>query len=284
MLVSREIVLERVVGVVGGGVSLRELCERAAVTACMGIQPKAVLVATFSNPERFPALSVRIAASLGLDSATPAFDIQMACSAYPYALYVAGKLAADLDGPVLVVDGDVQTPLVDARDHATGQIFSDAATATLVRVGTAEGVSRFDFMSRADESLACLSGGPIHMDGFKVFSFVATEVSRFLKAALAEAGVPDVFVPHQAQPYMVRQLARTLALEDQLLVLDEAIRNPGSCSVPLVLAKATGNPERLNMLRGKRALVAGFGAGLSAAVGFVRLSETFSGVLLSSVK
>ena len=56
----------------------------------------------------------------------------MACSAYPYSLYLAGRLSADMGGKVLVIDGDVQSPLVDENDHATGKIFSDACTATVV--------------------------------------------------------------------------------------------------------------------------------------------------------
>ena len=48
----------------------------------------AVVAATFSNPDRFPSLAVKVASALGLPSSTPAFDLQMACSAYPYALYL----------------------------------------------------------------------------------------------------------------------------------------------------------------------------------------------------
>ena len=114
----------------------------------------AVVAATFSNSERFPPLSVRAAAVLGLPAATPAFDIQMACSAYPYALYVAGRLASDTGKKVLVLDGDVQTPLVDKGDHATGEIFSDAATCSVVSCG-GEGESAFDFLSRENYALSC---------------------------------------------------------------------------------------------------------------------------------
>lgn len=232
----------------------------------------AVIAATFSNPDRFPSLAVRLASALSLPASTPAFDIQMACSAYPYALYVAGKLAADLGGKVLVVDGDVQSPLVDASDHATGGIFSDACTATVVSCrGASAAHSCFDFLSRHDEALSCTAQGPIKMDGFAVFSFVATEVSKFLSSFLDEAGKAGgfdarslQFAPHQANPYMVRRLAEELGLKDRLLAIPDEIKNPGSCSIPMALAMK-GRPGL--------AVVAGFGAGYSASAAVVRIAQ-----------
>jgi 3-oxoacyl-[acyl-carrier-protein] synthase III len=109
------------------------------------------------------------------------------------------------------------------------------------------------------------------MDGFKVFSFVATEVSKFLKDFLSDGPSPDFFAPHQAQPYMVRQLADGLGLKDALLTIPEETKNPGSCSVPMSLAL---NADKI---AGSRVLVAGFGAGYSASAGIVRISGAFEG-------
>ena len=272
MISAPEVVVERIAAVTGRGQSLADLAASAA-RAADAVSVGAVVAATFSNPERFPSLAVRVAASLGLPPSTVAFDVQMACSAYPYALYLAGRLAADLGKKVLVIDGDVQSPLVDASDHATGKIFSDACTATVVSANAAK-ESRFDFLSRHDEALTCAAEGPIHMDGFKVFSFVATEVSKFLGDFLAAVTAPDFFAPHQANPYMVRQLADALGLKEKLLTIPDEFKNPGSCSVPLALAH---NAARL---AGARVLVAGFGAGYSAAAGLVRIGDGFKGTLL----
>lgn len=273
------ITVERIAATLGRGESLPELAETCVSEFAGRDDIGSVIVATFSNPDRFPALSVKLASSLGLESSAPAFDLQLACSAYPYALYLAGRLAADTGKKALVVNGDVQSRLVDRSDRATGEIFSDACTASLVSCDPASAErSCFDFLSRHDEALACGAAGPIRMDGFKVFSFVATEVSAFLREFLAQLanrsaatplaapklceGGADFFVPHQANPYMVRQLAKSLGLEDRLLVLPEEIRNPGSCSIPLTLAQ--------NRAKG-RCLVAGFGAGYSASVGLVNV-------------
>ncbi len=226
-----------------------------------------VVAATFSSPERFPGLAVRIASALGLAPSVPTFDIHEACSAYPRALYLAGRLAADTGRLVLVVDGDVQSALTDSDDAATSPLFSDAATATLVSCGDSPSAnSMFDFFSRADDALSCPASGPVHMDGFGVFSFVATEVAPFLKRFMEESSASnpspvDMFVPHQANMYMVRQLARSIGMSDRLVVAGGEYANPGSCSIPLALARAGAG----------RALLAGFGAGLSAAAAIVKV-------------
>ena len=292
MIIVPEITIERIAVAEGHGESLRDLALAAARSAVQSsLSPSTststsssdiggVIVATFSNERRFPALAVEIASSLGLSPSAPAFDLQLACSAYPYALYLAGRMATDTGRKVLVIDGDVQSRLVDKNDHDTGLIFSDAVTATIVGVNSSssradDSRSCFDFYSKFnDESLSCGESGPIKMKGFDVFSFVATDVSRFLKEFITSLNNSSLFtlhssllfVPHQANPYMVRQLAKSLGLSERLLTLDESKKNPGSCSIPMTLA---AHPECC----GKRVLLAGFGAGYSAAAAVVKMGK-----------
>ena len=262
IITTEETIIERIGAAIGNGEDLRTLAKKAAydLGEINREEIGAVIAATFSKELRFPSLAVEIAAELGLQPQTAAFDLDMACSAYPYAVYLAGKLCADFGKKAIVIDGDVQSRLVDKTDHATGAIFSDAVTASLVSVDSG-GQSRWSFLSRYDEALTCPVTGPIRMDGMKVFSFVATEVSKMLKEFLATAGEIDVFAPHQANPYMVRQLAKSLGLSDRLIVLPEEMKNPGSASIALAL--------KYNAVKGRRALIAGFGAGYSAAAGTV---------------
>lgn len=294
MIELPEVVIERAAGVVGArvidnsglatpetiaatgfavrrvataGASLMSLSLQAARRALSGFdlsQICGVVAATFSGETRFPPLSVGVAGALGLAPQIPAIDLQIACSAYPYALYVASRLASDMGGKVLVVNGDIQSRLVDASDAATAPLFSDAATASVVSAMSSGGVSRFGFLSKASDALRCPAAGPISMQGFKVFSFVASDVVKLLRPFGDDF---DLFVPHQANMYMVRQLAKSLGLESRIVTCSAEYANPGSCSVPLALA-ASGRPGR--------ALVCGFGAGLSAAAATVRLADTIA--------
>ena len=249
--------------VVSPDTTLFDIFLKAARRALMDVGSDGIcgiVVATFSGEERFPAYSVRLASALGISTAVPAVDLQMACSAYPYALYVAGRMAADLGGRVLVVNGDIQSRLSDLSDDKVAPLFSDAATASVVSASE-KGISRFSFLSKASDALSCPIAGPITMDGFKVFSFVATDVSKILREFGSDF---DFFIPHQANMYMVRQLAKSLGLEGALVTCGAEFANPGSCSIPLALAS--------RKLAG-RALVCGFGAGFSASAGVVRVMD-----------
>lgn len=250
--------------VVGEGEDLFSLSLRAARGVMEGVRPEDVgglVAATFSGDRRFPGIATRLAAGLGLEPHAPALDLQLACAAYPYALYTASAIARDTGRAVLVVDGDVQSRLVDGADAATAPLFSDASTATLVRTrADGGGESAFGFFTRASDALSCGESGPVKMDGFKVFSFVAADVTRFLRGF---GDGFDLFVPHQANMYMVRQLAKSLGVGEKLVTCGAEFANPGSCSVPLALARHA---------RGGRALLAAFGAGLSASAATVRLA------------
>ena len=252
------------------GGTVLDLMLPAARVALDGVDATSVggvVAVSFSAPDRFPALAVRLQHALGLRHDVAALDLQMACAGYPYGLFVAGQLAAATGRRVLLVEGDAQSAHVDANDVNTLAVMSDAATATLVSSSPSAAPARFAFYTdgSGDDILRCPANGPISMDGFGVFRFVAGPVAAFLAAFRAAAlPQPDLFVPHQANLYMVRRLAQTLGLKERLLTSGERFANPGSCSVPLTLAA--------HPMRSGRALLAGFGAGLAAAAAAVTIS------------
>ena len=220
------------------GRTVLDLMLPAARRALAGVDPAevgGVVAVSFSAPERFPALAVRLQHELGLARDAAALARQMACGGYPYGLLVAGQLAA--------------------------------ATATLV-AAEGEAPARFAFYTdgAGADVLRCGADGKIRMDGFGVFRFVAGPVAAFLKGFHAANPAIDLFVPHQANLYMVRQLAKTLGLADRLLTSGERYANPGSCSVALTLA---AHGEAVG-----RALLAGFGAGLAASAACVAIPQT----------
>lgn len=253
--------------IVDTGTTVEDLMLPAAKAALEGVDPEsvgAVVAVTFSAPRRFPGVAVRIAAELGLPQSVASFDLSMACSGYPYGLFVAAQFAAASRNHVLFLDGDVQSAFVDDKDVNTMAVMGDAAAATLVAPGADDApMAHFDFMSLGSlgDALFCDAQGPVKMDGFGVFRFVATDVTAFLRRFIAETGEhPEVFAPHAANMYMIRQLSAALGLEDRLVSAGDRYANTGSCSVALALASTP--------VCG-RTLLAGYGAGLSASAAFV---------------
>ena len=253
------------------GTQVLDLALPAARAALAGTDPASfggIVFVTFSGDMRYPSCAQRAAATLGLQRDAAAFDIQLACGGYPYGLYLAARLAADSGKRVLLLDGDVQTAFLSSSDPATNAVMGDGASATVVAPGGAD-EWRFSFLTDGAKGtvLECPSAGPVSMRGFEVFQYVIGEVAPFIRRFASECGCTGdaKFVPHQANLYMIRQLAAAAGFSpDQLLVSGDRYGNPGSASVPMTLAsEGCGISGRY--------VLAGFGAGLSASAAFVSI-------------
>ena len=262
------------------GMDVIDLALPAAKRALEGVpatEVGGIIAVSFSNRDRFPALSARLQQALGLPNAMAAYDLSMACSGWIYGLFAAAQLVKASGRKVLLVDGDVQSAWIDRTDANTLAVMGDGATATLL----APGAGVWDFGFHTDgagaDTLTCRD--TISMDGFGVFRFVAGPARRFLADFLQSssvlAGQTPTFVPHQANLYMVRQLAEALGLTGHVIGSGEKYANTGSCSAALTLAALSSplisSPSHL--------LIAGFGAGLSAGAAATTLGAYRKGVV-----
>lgn len=251
------------------GASPLDLALPAARAALEGVDPAAigaVVFVSFSSPSRYPSLAQLAAKDLALPRSVAALDVALACSGYPSGLYAAAAFARDSGKKALLLDADVQTAFLDPADAASNAVMGDGGSATLVSPG--EDGMRFSFMvdGSLGDALVCPASGPVAMRGFDVYRYVTVEAAGFLKGFLAECGVaPDepVFVPHQANLYMIRRLAEAIGCPAaNLAVSGDRFGNPGSASVPMTLAADS---------RAGLSLLAGYGAGLSASAALVSI-------------
>ena len=266
------------------GMTSLDLCVKAAgaLMADAGVtadQVGGVVFVTFTSANAMPCNACQAQARRRLPNDIVAFDVGLACSGYAYGLYLAGTLAKATRRKVLLLDGDVQTPHVRPDDGDTVPVLADAGTATLVSPSETSDVWKFSFLSKGEggAALTLPAGGTITMDGFGVYRFVAADVSRFVADFLREANVAaddiDAFVPHQANVYMIRQLAKALKIPgDKLLVSGDEVGNSASATVPVTISRCAAGKRRL--------LLSGFGGGLSASVAAVTLPD---GVILKSL-
>ena len=269
------------------GTDVFGLALPAAKRAIEGTDPSqiaGVIAVSFSNRDRFPALSARLQHALDLASATAAYDISMACSGWIYGLFAASQLVKATGKKVLLVDGDVQSAWTDRSDPNTLAVMGDGASATLLAPG--EGVWDFSFYTDGSGADALRCRETISMDGFGVFRFVAGPVRKFLSSFLRSsellAGTDPAFVPHQANMYMVRQLSEALGLKDRTYGSGAKYANTGSCSAALTMADGLGGIRA----DGGRipVLLAGFGAGLSAAAAATAVGAYRCGVVTVSAR
>lgn len=262
----------------------------------------AVVCVTFTPENLMPGDASSAQARLGISNYSVALDLHIACSGYGYGLYLAAVLANSLNKKVLLLDGDVQSTHVSKQDKATVPVLSDIGTATLISPGQGDSEWKFTFYTDGSsrEVLVIPAGGSkcpikqsdleykeyedgskrrdidIYMDGFEVFRFVAQNVSKFLIQFMNEINVLpenlDAFVPHQANIYMIGQLARKLKFSpEKCWKSADEFGNPASASIPLTIAKNATKWFEEN--KGGDVLLSGFGAGLSISAGKINLSD-----------
>ena len=272
------------------GTDVIDLALPAAKRALEGTDPAEVggiVAVSFSNRDRFPALSARLQHELGLPTSIAAYDISMACSGWVYGLCSAAQMVRLTGKKVLLVDGDVQSAWTDRSDANTLAVMGDGASATLLAPG--DGVWDFAFYTDGGGADALRCRETISMDGFGVFRFVAGPVRKFLATFIQKSLLPvgtdpsipertdPVFVPHQANMYMVRQLADALKLRDRTIGSGAKYANTGSCSAALSMADGM---DGLSNASGRTpVLIAGFGAGLSAAAAATTVGAYRKGVV-----
>ena len=228
----------------------------------------AVVSVSFTQHDRMPCSACQAQSRLGLPRGVIAFDVMQACAGYGYGLYLSALLARQTGRKVLLLDGDRQSEFLDSSDAATSPLLGDSGTATIVAPAANSAAWRFAFASDGEKGAALRleNGGTIRMDGFGVFRFVATDVVAYLKSFLSSAstGGDFLFAPHQANVYMVRQLAKSVGIPDErLLVSADRFGNLSSASIPVTLA------AHAEAVRGRNVVLAGFGGGLSVALGLV---------------
>ena len=272
------------------GTDVIDLALPVAKRALEGTDPAEVggiVAVSFSNRDRFPALSARLQHELGLPTSIAAYDISMACSGWVYGLCSAAQMVRLTGKKVLLVDGDVQSAWTDRSDANTLAVMGDGASATLLAPG--DGVWDFAFFTDGGGADALRCRETISMDGFGVFRFVAGPVRKFLATFIQKSLLPvgtdpsipertdPVFVPHQANMYMVRQLADALKLRDRTIGSGAKYANTGSCSA--ALSMADGMDGLLNASGRTPVLIAGFGAGLSAAAAATTVGAYRKGVV-----
>lgn len=267
--------------VVDDGTSSLDLCISAArkLLDDMGVvkdEIGAIIDVTFTPERTMPCNACQAQRRLGLPTDLMAFDINLACSGWAYGLYVAGMVAKSTCKKVLLLDGDTQTPFMDSADIATVPVMADAGTATLVSPSEDEGRApwQFSFLTNGakGDTLTLPFGGKILMDGLGIFKFVTMDVLYLIRDFMAVVGETpetiDAFVPHQANIFMIQQIAKKLKFPpEKLWISGDVLGNSSSATVPTTIAYCGGGKAG-----DKKLLASGFGGGLSASVGLIGMS------------
>lgn len=258
-----------------------DLATRAgeAMLAKAGLQASDIdlLVVVTQTPDYLlPHTSALVHERLGAPTRTAAFDINLGCSGFVYALAAAAPMmAAQGMETGLLITAETYSKLISPEDRATAPLFGDGAAATLLTRDPVYHLGRTTFGTDGARHRALIAEGsgtrdepraPLFMDGRAIFSFMMTEAPKDVAACLEANGIAadDVerWVFHQASAYMLQSLAKRLGIADERLVIEMAdCGNTTSSTIPIALERQVlaASP------RPRRVLLSGFGVGLSWA-------------------
>ncbi|GAA2394289.1 ketoacyl-ACP synthase III [Dactylosporangium salmoneum] len=246
-----------------------------------------VLVATSTPDSPQPPTACLVADELGAPPGTAAFDVNAVCSGFVFALVTAERLLRAGGGHALVVGADVYSRILDPADRRTAVLFGDGAGAVVLGPGArpslaaarlatypeAHGLIRVPAGgSRIPASADSLDAGLHHfaMEGRAVRDFVLDVVAPAIRAFLRDCGVGPAglaaFVPHQANPNLVADLAAAVGVPAGRTATGGGEHgNTGAAAVPIALHDA-----RAALRPGDLVLLAGFGGGMAAGFALLR--------------
>jgi 3-oxoacyl-[acyl-carrier-protein] synthase-3 len=213
------------------------------------------------------AFAAALADDLGLRCAQ--MELNAACAGFSYALGVAdAQIRAGMAQTVLIAAAEQMSRLVDPVDLGTSILFADGAGAAVVVASDEPEIAPTSWGSAPDLAnvLAMDSSGYLRMKGSDVFRWAVERAPQVALDACARAGLRpdeiDVFVPHQANLRIIDVVVQRLGLREDVIIAGDVTEsgNTSAASIPIALSKLR---ERGAYYSGARALLVGFGAGLS---------------------
>ncbi|URQ73748.1 ketoacyl-ACP synthase III [SAR86 cluster bacterium] len=215
---------------------------------------------------------------LNLSNEISAFDINMGCSGFVYALSVASSfLESNIHSKILIICGETYTKYLNEHDRSTQPIFSDGASATILSKGKTSKIGPFLFGtdgSGYDKLIFKNSGASkefknenksIFMDGQSVLLFTMDKIPNLILELMETNNYSiddiDFFLFHQASNVVLDNIQRKLKIPSEKLPRNASkFGNTTSSTIP-ILIKDLVNSKKLR--RKMRIVCCGFGVGLS---------------------
>ena len=247
----------------------------------------AIILATSTPDQAFPATALRVQAALGITRGF-GFDLAAACAGFIYGLSVADSMIRTGQARgVLVIGSEVYSRILNWQDRGTCVLFGDGAGAVFLRASDVRDDDRRGVLSTHIHAQGTLGDilyvdgavgqpdkpGHLVMNGREVFRHAVTRLAEAVEEALAANGLThadvDWLVPHQANSRIIDAMGRKLKLPPERVVMTvDRHANTSAASVPLALAEARADGR---IGAGDLVLLEALGGGLTWGSALVRL-------------
>jgi 3-oxoacyl-[acyl-carrier-protein] synthase III len=256
-----------------------------------GIEDIDLLILVTQSPDYvLPTSSCILQDQLGLSNSCMAFDVNLGCSGFIYALSIVGGLIeSGVASKGLILCADTYSKYISKNDRTCRPLFSDGAAATLVESSEIDCIGPFEMGtdgSGYDRLIVKHSGarkadplneacrGSLEMSGGDIFLFTMRVVPPCINKLLDRTGLKlekiDLIVFHQASKLVIDNLIRIMSLDMKKVFTNyENIGNTVSASIPIALKDANTQGRLKN---GDTVIIVGFGVGLSWGATLIRWS------------
>ena len=274
-------------------ITTADLCEQAALQLLASLnedihQVDALVFVSYTPEYLMPATAYILHKKLGLSKNCLAMDMPQACSGYVLGLYQSGLLLNGGCKKVLLLVGDCFSKFTDMFKEHTAPVFGDAGTATLLEYDSNAEPMYFSIYSDSSnyDALICRNGGfrnppkitdfyedgsfryEAEMNGGRIFEFtlqkVAPLISELLKKYSIKKEAIDYFILHQANRFILENIALQLDVNMDKVPCDTLTRYGNQCgaSIPCTIADKL---SQIVTCKSQMLLLSGFGVGLSIA-------------------
>ena len=235
-----------------------------------------LIFVTQTSNYKFPSLACILQNKLNLKTDIQAFDINMGCSGFIYALNLGEKIINSGQAKNgLIICADVYSKFINKKNSSCRPIFSDASSAIILSKSNYNSIKKYSFgtdgSGALDLNLKENSKNMI-MKGANVALFAIKRVPESIKEILKKTNSKicdvDKFIFHQASKYVLDNIYRILKINKKKVFQNyKNIGNTTSSSIPIALKLASLK----KILKNNDTIVlCGFGVGLSWATVFLK--------------
>ncbi len=266
-----------------------------------------LIFATQTPDYLLPTTACILQDRLGLRKDILAFDINLGCTQFLFALSTAkAYIESSMAKKVLILCADTPTKLINPKDKSAIALFSDAASACIVEASDEDCVESFvfgtdgagyadliaptsgmrnppkpeDYIEKEDENQNIRSNINLYINGLKIFAFAFKIIPQTVEKLLAKNNLTkndiDLFIFHQAGEKIISAATKRLGLDQSKVYMNlRDIGNCGGSSVVIALADAIKSGR---IKSGALVLLCAFGVGLSWSGAILKIPETLPDV------
>jgi len=264
-----------------------------------------LLIFCTQNPDyQLPTTACIIQDEIKMPKYAMCFDINLGCSAYPYALSIAKSIMNEYQfDNALIITSEAYSKVISYKDKSVATIFSDAAAVTYLQKDYENCIiDSFSFGtdgSGANNLIVPVSGSKrkrneetsklkeyshgisrsdenLYMNGQEILKFVLSDVKKSILDFLIKRNLKideiDRFIFHQANKYILELLATRINIPASKNYIDLSIGNTVSSTLPISIRKLYYDK---NQKEDKIILLSGFGVGYSWANMILKINNQF---------